>query len=320
MSYHRQIAAKRIKEGTWLGPLITLVVLVVIFQAINPRFLAHDNVTTILRSLPYTGILAIGLTFCLVGGMIDISMGAISGFASVVMAYISKNYNLGIISVIIALALSSLLGFINGKITTKYKISSIIVTIGSMYIIRGLANVISDGYVIYPIGGWIESFGNASPLGVSWAFFIMVGLGLIGEVVLQNTVWGLCVKATGSDRESAWCNEVDVDRITIQTFIILAVMAALAGILLSFRINSGLSSIGLGWELNAIAACTIGGVSLFGYDGTIINAFIGLLIVQVLSNGLVVIGIPAHLQPVAVGIVMIISVVLDMKRKQRLEM
>jgi ribose transport system permease protein len=96
-------------------------------------------------------------------------------------------------------------------------------------------------------------------------------------------------------------------------------MAAIAGMFLAFRINSGLASIGTGWELNAIAACTIGGVSLWGYEGSMINTAIGLLIVQVLSNGLVVMGMPAHLQPVAIGVVMVISVVLDMHRRLVLE-
>jgi ribose transport system permease protein len=188
-----------------------------------------------------------------------------------------------------------------------------------MYIIRGLANWLSDGYIIYPIDGWIKRIGDAQPLGISWAFFFMVISLIIGEIILRNTVWGLSVKATGSDRESAWCCEVNVDKITIQTFIVLGIMAAIAGMFLAFRINSGLASIGTGWELNAIAACTIGGVSLWGYEGSMINTAIGLLIVQVLSNGLVVMGMPAHLQPVAIGVVMVISVVLDMHRRLVLE-
>jgi ribose transport system permease protein len=252
--------------------------------------------------------------------MLDISMGAIAGLASVTVGYLVVKQGLpGYIGIITALLIAGLAGFVNGKITTKFKVSSIIVTIGSMYIIRGLANWISDGYIIYPLGGWMEKFGNASPLGVSWAFLFMVAALIIGEIVLQGTIWGLCVKATGSDRESAWCNTIEVDKVTIQTFVVLGIMAAIAGMMLSFRINSGLASIGLGWELNAIAACAIGGVSLFGYEGSMINTLLGLLIVQVLSNGLVIIGVPAHLQPVAVGVVMVISVIFDMRRKLVLE-
>lgn len=299
---------------------MTLATLIIIFQIINPRFLAYENVMVILRSLPFIGILSAGLTFCLVGGMIDISMGAIAGIGSVIMAFAATRLGLSVwMSVGMALLVGVFIGFANGKITTKFKLSSIIVTIGSMYIVRGLANWISNGYIIYPLPGVLEQFGEAQPLGLSWAFFLMIIIFIISEIILHKTVWGLCVKATGSDRESAWCNEVNVDKITIETFMILGFLAALSGILLSFRINAGHPTIGLGWELNAIAACTIGGVSLFGYDGSMINAFIGLLIVQVLSNGLVVIGIPAHLQPVAVGIVMLISVILDVNRRKEFE-
>lgn len=299
---------------------MTLLALILFFQVLNPKFLSYDNVTTIFRSMPYTGILAVGLTFCLVGGMLDISMGAIAGFASVMVAYLSVRWGWnGYIAIGTVLLLAAAIGFINGKVTTKFKVSSIIVTIGSMYVVRGIANWISDGYIIYPLGGWMKSLGEAQPLNLSWAFFFMLVALIVGEITLRNTIWGLCVKATGSDRESAWCNNVEVDKVTIQTFMILGIMAAISGVFLSFRINSGLASVGAGWELNAIAACAIGGVSLFGYEGSMVNTLLGLLIVQVLSNGLVVIGIPAHLQPVAVGIVMVISVVLDMHRRLVLE-
>jgi ribose transport system permease protein len=253
--------------------------------------------------------------------MIDISVGAIAGLSSVIVASLIIKLDFPVlIALPITLVSGLLLGSLNGMVVTKTKLPALIVSIGSMYIFRSAANWISDGTSVFPLPDFLGKFGSDRILGVSWPFWIFLSVAAISQLILSVSLWGLKVKATGSDRESAWCNEVDVDNVTIQTFGLLGLLSSLAGVLLSFRMITGHPTVGMGWELNAIAACVIGGTSLFGHDGSVVGTVLGIFIIQVLSNGLVMIGVPAHLQQGAVGIIMIVSVAIDFYRRRKLDM
>jgi ribose transport system permease protein len=187
-----------------------------------------------------------------------------------------------------------------------------------MYVLRGFAYYITNGASIQPLPPGMGDLGNISIGGASWAFVALVVAVIIGEVALRKTVWGLEVRATGSDREIAKDTEVDVDKINYSTFIILGLTAVLSGVLLSLRVNGGMATAGLGFEFRAIVACTVGGVSLFGYTGSIVGAFLGTLLTQVISNGLIAVGMPPTLQDVVLGGLLILVIALDIyKRSQQ---
>jgi len=303
-----------------LGIVIAIAIACVIFGIINPIFLTPGNMAVILRACAFTGVMAVGVGFLLMSGMIDISVGAIAGLAAILTSFLIVKLDYPIwFGFAAGLLAGGLAGWINSQITLRLNVPAFLVTIGTMYIYRGIALFISNGFTIYPLPVGVESFGIGTPLGLSWHFFIFLALVLLGQFLLSETVWGLTVKATGSDRETAHNTEVNVDRVNTQTFILCGVLAALSGLLLMSRIITGQANIGLGWELNAITAAAIGGVSLFGYEGSIIGVFLGVLLIQVIQNGLVVIGGSPYLQSVEVGIVLVVTAVFDVQRRRQLD-
>lgn len=298
-----------------------LIVLIMVFQIINPIFLSSLNIAGMLRAMAYPGLIAIGMALCLISGVIDLSVGATAGLASVVFGYCSVYFNLGIVlSVLIALLCGLAVGLVNGIIVTKTHVTPFIMTICSMYAVRGLAFWISNGYQIYPLPDGYAQIGAVQPLGISWAFILMLVLMLVAWFFLDRTVWGLTVRATGSDKESARSTEVDVDRVHVSVFAITGVLSALAGVMVSLILNAGSAPAGTGWELLAIAACAIGGVSLFGYEGSYIGLFAGLLTMQVIQNGIVVIGVSSYTQTIAVGIILLTAMILEVRRRKWLNL
>jgi ribose transport system permease protein len=301
-----------------LAILVMLVVMSLIFEAINPAFLSLANVQVLLRSSAFIGIMAVGIAVLLISGMIDISIGAIAGLAAIVTSYLMVRGWATIPAIGVGLLAGALAGYINSLLVLRFKLIAFLATIATMYVFRGLAETLSNGYTIYPLPSDITIFGQAQPLGVSWQWWIFLGLIVVVELILRNTIWGLTVKATGSDREIAFMTEVNVNRVNTQTFIICGVLAALSGILLMARIASGDPTTGQGWELQAITAAAIGGVSLLGYEGSMLGVLLGVLLIQVVQNGLVSIGGSAYLQPIEIGVVLVVSAVYDITRRRKL--
>jgi ribose/xylose/arabinose/galactoside ABC-type transport system permease subunit len=307
---------KRIIAVPEAGIILTAIALCGIFGFLNPSFMSAPNFASMLRAMAYPGIVAVGLALCLISGTIDISVGATAGLAGVIFAQMISLFGLSLwIAIVAAIFIGALIGFINAFWIIKMRIAPFIATIAMMYVVRGVASFITKGYTIYPISDLAAEIGNARPLGVSWAFIIMIILMIVVEIMLNSSVWGLCVRATGSDIESAKCNEVDVDLIQRSTLVIAGACASLAGVLVAMMLNAGAPISGTGWELNAIAACAIGGVSLFGYQGSMVGLFFGLLVMQMILNGIVMIGVSSYLQIVVVGIILLVSIIIEVRRR-----
>lgn len=300
------------------GIIGVMVLLMVLFQSINPVFLTPLNIAGMLRGMAYPGLVAVGMALCLISGVIDLSVGATAGLASVLFA---KAAGLGFIpAASIAIAAGLAVGAVNGLVITRLHVTPFIMTICMMYAVRGLASWISNGYNIYPLPYGFAAIGTASPLGISWAFILLVTVLVIVGVVLKNTVWGLTVRAVGSDEESARCTEVNVEKVRLSVFVITGGLAALAGVMLSLIINSGNATVGTGWELVAVAACAIGGVSLFGYEGSTVGLFVGLFVLQIIQNGIVVVGISPYTQQIVIGVILLSAMVVEVKRRRWLNL
>lgn len=303
------------------GIVAILILLVVLFQGINGNFLSLANVQGMLRGMAYPGIIAIGMMFCLLSGVIDLSVGATAALSSVVFAIAARDWGWGLVeSGVMALGVGAVVGMINGWVVTRLKITPFIMTICMMYAVRGVASWISNGYTVYPLPDGFAKVGVAMPLGISWAFIIMIVFMVVGEWMLRGSVWGLCVRAVGSDREAAACTEVNVGRVHRSVFLLTGVVSAFAGIMVSLILNAGVATAGTGWELVAIAACAIGGVSLFGYEGSFFGLFCGLLVMQVIQNGIVIIGISSYAQNVVVGGILLVSMILEVRRRKFLNL
>jgi len=303
------------------GIFIVMLILIGFFQLANPRFLSAVNVATMLRALSYVGIIAIGMALCLISGVIDLSVGSTAAFASVVFGLALRDWHIGIIlALIIVLIIGAIIGLINSFIILHLNVTPFIATISMMFVIRGLANWASNGYTVYPLPEGILSIGEAQPLGISWAFWIFIALIIIAELMLRFSLLGLLLRAVGSDREVAKCTEVNVNQVNTFSLVIISILAAIAGALISVMSNAGSPTVGSGWEFSAITACAIGGVSLFGYHGNMLGLFCGLAVIQIIANGIVMIGINPYLQNVVIGAILLIAMYADIKRRSYLDL
>jgi ribose transport system permease protein len=303
------------------GILLTLFLMVVVFSLINPAFLRIDNIQTILRGGSFIGVMSVGVAWVLISGTFDLSTGAVAGMTAVITSVLIVRNEFPIIpSLIIGLMAGGAVGIVNYNLVFKAKIPAFLATIGTMFIAKGLALYISKGWDIYPLPDSVGEFGRAHPLGISWHFIIFISLVIISEIVLFLTVYGLEVRATGSDREIAIMTEVNVRQVNISTYVIAGVLSALSGILLMTRIITGKATIGDGWELQVITGVAIGGVSLFGYEGSFLGVFLGVITLQVLQNGLIVIGLSQYLNTIVVGMVLLVTATIDWQRRTQLDL
>lgn len=300
---------------------IALLFSVLLFQLINPIFLSWGNLTTMLRASAYTGLIAIGMAFCLMGGTLDLSVGATAGLASVLAAEAMTKLNSPLwLGFVVALVTGVSVGFFNSLLVVRFQLNAFIATIATSFVIRGLASWVSNGWSVYPLPAGMQTFGSIRLLGISLAFWIMIVILIVGAVILKFTVLGLEIRATGSDRESAKCTDVNVNRVNTITLLMVGGLAGLAGILLTILLNAGTPTLGSGWELNILTACIIGGVSFSGYEGSMSGLFLGLLFLQVIQNGMVMVGASAYLQPTIVGIILLLAMIFDGHRRKYLNL
>ncbi len=308
---------RRILAVPEVGVFIPLVGFALIFYLINPVFLSIDNVTTMLRSMSYIGIIALGMTFLMITGAFDLSVGATAGLSAIVCSYAMAKLNFPIPAAILAgLASGALVGLANGFVVLRLGVPAFIATLGMLNIAKGITYLISKGYTIYPLPEPIGVFGAAEPLGTSWGFVIFAIIAIIGAFVLSKTTYGRKLYVVGGNPEVARLAGINPTMIQLSGFVLVGMCSALAGMLLMARIATGQPTIGLGWELNVIAGVVIGGVSLFGGSGSILGAVIGLLLMQVVTNGLVVSNVDPYWQTVAIGLIMIIAVAIDILRRR----
>jgi ribose transport system permease protein len=300
-----------------IGVLIPLVLLIVFFQILNPIFLSPKSMANMLRALSFVGIIALGQTFLMISGEFDLSVGSTAGLCAIVCSHLMANMGWGIAPAIVAgLLTGAVVGLVNSFVVLKMGVPAFIATLGMLYMAKGINYLISKGYSIYPLPEPVNQFGVSQPGGISWSFFVFIVLAIIFDQILRRTIHGRKLYAVGGNKEVANLAGISVNLIKTSGFVLVGVMAGLAGILLMSRIVTGQPTIGLGWELNVVAAVVIGGVSLWGGVGTIAGAVIGLLIMQVVNTGLIIIGVDPYWQTVAVGAIMILAVFLDLLRRK----
>lgn len=314
---------KRIFAVQEVTVLIPLVVLVGVVTAINPVFLNPYNLGALARMMAAWGLLAIGETFIILIGEIDISLGSMVSFAVMFFAYLIVELGLPLgIAVLGTLILTIALSLINGLCIVKLKIHAFITTIAMLNICKGGARIISFARPIkvYGVEGTRRffEFGMAEPFGTNWMFIIFVAFILIGQYVLRKTSYGRKIYATGDSVNVAKMAGIRVDRIKISTFIISGFLAGLAAIMLVAKQGTANPNFGQGWELMVIAATAIGGISLAGGSGTMIGTMIGVVLFATISNVLILLEVNQHMQSVITGIIMVLSVIIDIRRRNKL--
>ncbi len=301
-----------------VGVVAALVILVALFYFLQPAFLSDRNIRAILQVVSFVGIIAIGQTLLLVTGEFDLSVGSVAGLSAVVAAKLMTAVALPVpIALAGGLATGALVGLVNGLIVVKFRIPAFIQTLGMLFIGQGLIQVVTNGAPVYPLPPAIGATGMSTVVfGLGWSFVFFIIAAVIADFVLRRTVLGRNMYATGGNPEVARLVGINTNRYKIGAFVTIGMLAAIAGMFVMADLASGTTSIGSGWELNVIAGVVVGGVSLFGGAGTMAGGIVGILLLQVVSSGLVVVGVSSNWQQIAVGVIMVLAVGLDIARRR----
>lgn len=306
----------------------SLVLMMVVFSVLSPNFFQMDNLVSILLSTAVSGVLGIAVTFVIITGGIDLSIGTLMTLTAVMSGVFISYWELPIwLGLLAAIGMGALAGAVSGTLVAKLKIPPFIATLGIMMIAKGLALVISGAKPIYftNYDAYIE-ISNGSFLDLSWlaegliipnAVVIFLGVGILASVILNMTILGRYTFAIGSNEEAVRLSGVNVDRWKIAIYSLAGAIVGIAGILISSRLNSAQPALGAGYELDAIAAAVIGGVSLSGGEGTILGTIIGAFIMSVLINGLRILSVPQEWQTVVSGLIVIFAVYMDILRRKK---
>lgn len=310
------------KQISEKGSAIALVLLIIIISIISPSFATIDNFLSLLRQSTINGLIAFGMTLVILTGGIDLSVGSVLAFTTAIAA---KIITLGIsspIAMFVALVLGTVFGLVTGTIITKGRVQPFIATLISMTVFRGFTMIFSNGK---PISGltknatqiskdFLNFVGKGDILGIPTPVWILVISFAVLYFILNNTTFGRKVYAVGSNEKAAALAGIDVKKTKIIVYAISGFFAALAGLILLSRLSSAQPTLGDGYELDAIAAGALGGISLSGGKGKITGTLIGILIIAVLNNGLNIMGVSSYYQQVVKGIVILIAVLSDSER------
>ncbi|MFE8697467.1 ABC transporter permease [Cytobacillus sp. FJAT-53684] len=298
------------------GTFIVLLALVIIVSIINPKFLSMYNILNIFKQVSINGLIALGMTFVILTGGIDLSVGAILGLTGMILGLLIAGGTPELIAIPAVLIIGGLLGLFNGILISKIKLQDFIVTLATMTMFGGLTLIISNGIPAMGItknAPVLDFFSQGSIVGIPFPMIVFIVVFFILLVLLQNTVFGRGVYAIGGNEEVARLSSMPTNRIKTMVYVISGVMSSLAGIILTSRLSSSQPTAGAGFELDAIAAVVIGGTSLAGGRGRLFGTFIGVLIIGVLNNGLNIIGVSAFFQQFIKGLVILLAVILDRK-------
>jgi ribose transport system permease protein len=301
-----------------LGPLAALLALCIGLAFSGPDFLTVGNLLNVMRQVSINAVIAFGMTLVILLGGIDLSVGSILAVSSVVIAdLLQAHCNAGLATLAGVLA-GALLGTVNGLIVTKGRVAPFIATLGTMTTLRGFALVLSNGS---PISGFSNDFfslvgdgyvAGLVPIPVVWMLVVFA----VFWFVMRQTVFGRHIYATGGNAEAAALSGVKTDQVQIWVYTICGATAAMAGVILTSRLNSAQPTAGAGYELDAIAAVVLGGTSLSGGRGWIFGTLVGALLIGVLNNGLNLMGVSSFYQQVIKGGVILLAVLLDRGGKQ----
>lgn len=294
------------------GLLIAFVAVCLVLSFITPKFLTVQNLMIILTQVSINALLAFGVTFVIIAGGIDLSIGSMVAVTGVVAASFAHPDSYPVaVPVLAGLGAGLLFGAFNGFIITRSKVPPFIVTLGTMTIGRGLALILSKGRPISNLSDSFNFLGGGKILGIPTLIIILIVLFIVCTVVLKRTVLGRYIYAVGGNEQAARASGIRLTSVKMVVYTLCGGLAALAGILLTSRITTGQPNAGTGFELDAIAAAIIGGTSTSGGTGTMTGTLIGALLIGVISNGLDLLNVTSYYQQVVMGAIIIGAVVLD---------
>jgi ribose transport system permease protein len=300
------------------APLITLLVLCLATALLTNRFLTPFNLTNILVQSSIMAVIAIGMTFVIIGGGFDLSVGSTVALAGCVTAMVMVKFGL-VMGILAGVAAGLAVGAANGVIIAKLGVNPFITTLGTMVLVRGVVYLVTGGAPVGDEGlpDAFIAFGSARLLGIHYLVWVPAFLLIVLSWVMRATPYGRRIYATGGNREAAYLSGVPVERIIASTYVWCGTLAGVAGVMLAARLQSGQPTAGEFYELTAIAAVVLGGASLQGGEGTLYKSVIGVFIMIVLGNSLNLLNVDSYWQRVAIGAVIIAAAAADRLRSRR---
>jgi len=320
MKRHTNTSGRTSRIGSQLGIGLALLGEVVLFAFLSPYFLTADNLVNVSLQVSITAIIAAGMTFVIITGGIDLSVGSVVAFVGVIATSMMQVPLPAIFSLVLAILVGILVGAGSGAfagvVITKFRITPFIVTLAIMTILRGAAFIYTQGRPIWELPDTFKLLGSERLAGVPIPTIIMILVYCLAHIALTKTPFGRHVYAVGGNMEAARLAGIRTSGVLIQVYTLCGVLSAVSGVLLASRLNSGQPNAGLMYELDVIAAVVVGGTSLSGGRGSVIGTFIGSMLIGVLRNGLNLLNVESYVQQVVVGVVILLAVMVDQWRRR----
>ena len=297
---------------------VILVIALIGLGAFNERFLTLDNLLNQGRLMTEIGLIALPMTFVIITGGIDLSVGAIVGLCAIMLGYSWKTFGFPLpLAIAFSLFVGALAGFVNGLVITRVKVPPLIMTIATLALYRGLAEGVSQAHSVRGYPEWFYFLGQGSVLGVPTQLLVLIILVVVFGVALDRTTFGRTLYAIGANETAARFSALNVDRFKLIVYALSGLASALAAFVLVSRVTTTRMDMGLGYELDVIAAVVLGGASIFGGSGTIWGTAIGLAMIQLLKNGLALTGVKGDATIVVIGAALILSVLVASSLQRR---
>jgi len=300
-----------------MGVLVGLLGLCVFFTLTSPYFLTFNNMMNVARQISMIGIIAVGMTFVIITAGIDLSVGSIVAFGGCITAVLLRDGHPIPLGIGLGLLFGLVSGLLNGVLVTKGRLPAFVATLASMSVWRGVALTYTQGYAIFGLPKAFATLGRGYAGPLPLPVLIMILVYAVGYYLLNHTAFGRYVYAVGGNLQAAKLSGVRVDRTLLAVYGISGLCSGLSGVILASRVMSGQGMAGSGYELDAIAACVLGGVSLMGGEGNLIGTIIGAFIIGILANGMTLLNVSSFYQMMAKGLVIMLAVFVDLQIRAR---
>lgn len=301
----------------WLSAAVPLVVLMIVLPLANPRFLTVSNLTSVLLQAAVYVIMALGMSFVLMTGGIDLSQGSLLALTGVVAAYIVENQGSVLLAILASILVGALVGVVNGSVISRLSIPPFIMTLSTMYLCRGLTLVITQASPISISSDTFRWIGSGDFLGIPVPVIIFVTAAIIGQFILSYTATGRYILAVGSNREAARLSGIKTRWNECKVYIISGIMVAIAGVVYVARLGAAQANAGQSYEMEAVAASVLGGTSVLGGEGNIVGTVLGAIVVAIIRNAIVLLEVSTYYQQMITGAVILLAVIVDVQRKAR---
>jgi ribose transport system permease protein len=298
---------------------LALLLLCIVFSIAAPRFASSTNITNILTQISINTVISVGMTFVILLGGIDLSVGSVLALATIIAGQIITNPTLSVgaaipLAILGSLAVGMTAGFLNGYVSERWKIHPFITTLGMLNIARGAALQVSQSRTIFNFPESFNAFGVREVFGIPYIFIIALIVVFIGRFILNQTVFGRMIYAIGNNEEAVRLSGHITSFYKVLAYVMCGAAVGLAAIMYMLRLNISSPILGVGFELKAIAAVVIGGTSMSGGKGSMVGTFLGACIIGVLDNGLILIGMGDFARQMVTGLIIVGAVIIDTYR------